>query len=106
MRIYVFNKSHKEDDEVIKVKESNKEYSYCDSKEKPKDWAFMEQSGEVLRNIPDTWKQYPDTEAGAMSIIDMEMNELKKTTTVEDMKHELVHVGSACLHLWRKLMGM
>ena len=72
-------------------------------RELPKDWKFMEKSGEVLKNKPDTWKKYPDTESGAMSIIDMEYNELKSATTIDDMKHELIHVASACLYLWRKL---
>lgn len=71
--------------------------------EKPKDWAYMEQSGNVLRNIPDTWKQYKDDISGRIAIIDMEYNEFKQTKTTEDMSRELVHLGSACLHLWRKL---
>ena len=32
----------------------------------------MEASIKTLENIPDTWKQYPDTDAGAMAIIKME----------------------------------
>lgn len=82
---------------------SNKD---CYSYEKPKDWEFMKQSGEVLKNIPDTWKTYPDTDAGKMSIIDMEYNELKMTKDTESTCHELIHLASACLYLWRKLKGI
>ena len=73
------------------------------NKSKPKDYAFMEQSEQVLKNIPDTWKQYPQNIEGMCRIIDMEYNELKQTKTPEDKSHELVHLASACLYLWRKL---
>ena len=73
------------------------------AKAKPKDYAFMEQSEKVLSNLPDTWKQYPDTIDGMCKIIDMEYNELKMAKTTETKSHELVHLASACLHLWRKL---
>ena len=72
-------------------------------KELPKDWAYMEQSGKVLSNIPETWKQYPNTEAGMMSVIEMEYNELRNATTDKQKCHELVHLGSACLRLWRRI---
>ena len=85
---------------VIHGDEEKQEYK------KPADWAYMEQSGEVLRNIPDTWRQYPDSEAGRMSVIDMEYNELKNARTTEEIKRELVHLGSATLHLWRKLSNV
>ena len=71
--------------------------------EKPKDWKFMEMSGEVLDNLPSTWRQYPDTAAGRMSIIDMEYKELHDARRDEDVSHELVHLASACLHLWRRI---
>lgn len=67
----------------------------------PKDWPFMEQSGEVLADIPQTWRAYPDNEAGRMNIVTMEYNELMKAQTPVDKMHELVHLASACLHLWR-----
>ena len=70
---------------------------------KPDDWAFMEQSEQVLSNLPDTWKAYPNTEKGKMDIIAMEYNELKMASTKEEKMHELVHVASACLNLWRCL---
>lgn len=72
-------------------------------KARPKDYAFMEQSEKVLSNIPDTWKQYPDNIEGMCKIIDMEYNELKMAKTTDTKSHELVHLASACLHLWRKL---
>lgn len=74
-----------------------------ESKSMPKDWAFMEKSGKVLDNIPETWKAYPATEAGMMGVIDMEYNELKKAMTDKDKSCELVHLASACLRLWRRL---
>lgn len=71
--------------------------------EKPKDWAFMKQSGNVLKNYPATWMSYPNTIEGAKSIIDMEYNEYKNAVSYQDISHELVHLASACLLLWRKL---
>ena len=71
--------------------------------EKPKDWPFMEQSGKVLNKMPFTWRQYPKDEDGAMSIIEMEYNELSKAETDEAKMHELVHLASACLYMWRML---
>ena len=68
---------------------------------KPKDWAYMEQSGKVLRNLPDTWKAYAQDEAGRMAIVKMEYGELLNAKTPEEISHELVHLGSATLHLWR-----
>lgn len=69
--------------------------------QKPKDWAYMEQSGEVLRDLPETWKAYAQDEEGRMDIVKMEYQELLKAKTPEEMSHELVHLGSAALHLWR-----
>lgn len=71
--------------------------------DKPKDWPFMEQSGKILADIPDTWRAYPNTEKGKMDIIVMEYNELRNAMTDEEKMHELVHVASACLNLWRCL---
>lgn len=77
------------------------EWENVASKAKPADWEFMKQSGEVLKELPATWKQYPATEEGMMDIIVMEFGELSKATTKEQKAHELVHLASACLHLWR-----
>lgn len=71
-----------------------------DKKEKPKDYAFMEESEKVLKDRPVTWKVYPDNIEGAKKIIDMEYKELQES---KDKSHELVHLASACLLLWRKL---
>ena len=77
------------------------------TKEKPKDWAFMQQSGEVLKNLPATWMQYPNTVDGMVKIIEMEYGEamaaVKDQLGTEAVSHELVHLASACLHLWRRL---
>ena len=67
----------------------------------PDDWPFMEQSGKVLANIPDTWKAYPNTEAGMMDIIKMEFGEVTRAGSPKERMAELVHLASACLHLWR-----
>lgn len=94
MRLIVFKNDEKD------------EKRECPTWKKPADWAFMEKSGEILNNLPNTWKQYPPTEAGMVGIIDMEYNEFKNTSTVDEMKQELVHLASACLHLWRKLSNV
>lgn len=88
---------------LIVYKKTDTETPTKSTWEKPKDWAYMEQSGEVLRNLPETWMQYPDTVPGMMAIIDMEFNELHQATTDKEKSHELVHLGSACLRLWRRL---
>ena len=69
-------------------------------KKLPKDYAFMEESEKVLKDKPVTWKVYPDSIEGAKKIIDMEYKELQES---KDKSHELVHLASACLLLWRKL---
>ena len=73
------------------------------NRNKPKDWKFMEEAEKVLANIPDTWKTYPRNEQGMCDIIDMEYKELKEAIGKENKKHELIHLASACLNLWRKL---
>lgn len=77
------------------------------TKDKPKDWAFMQKSGEVLKNLPATWMQYPNTPEGMTKIIEMEYGEVmaawKDKLGTEAVSHELVHLASACLHLWRRL---
>ena len=95
--IYIFSNNKKKETNYYNA---DKE---CFSYEKPKDWEFMKLSGEVLKNIPDTWKQYPDSETGKMAIVEMEYNELRNTKTKEQMAHEAIHLASACLCLWRKL---
>lgn len=76
------------------------------SYEKPKDWAFMAKSEQVLNNIPETWKQYPNSIQGKTEIIDMEYNEFKQAQTIKERQHELIHLASACLNLWRTLEGI
>ena len=74
-----------------------------EKKDKPKDWAYMKQSDKTLRNIPDTWKRYPHDLAGLTAIVDMEYGEFKNAKTDAERSHELVHLGSATLYLWRYL---
>lgn len=76
------------------------------SLDKPKDWAFMAKSEQVLNNIPETWKQYPNSVQGKTEIIDMEYNEFKQAQTIKERQHELIHLASACLNLWRTLEGI
>ena len=77
------------------------------TKDKPKDWEFMVQSGKVLKNLPPTWMSYPDTPEGMVGIIAMECGEVmaawKEKMGTEAVSHELVHLASACLHMWRRL---
>ena len=85
--------------------ESNEEIVLTKSASKalPEDWEFMKQSGEVLEDIPDTWKQYPDNINGRASIVDMEYKEFQSAPDKEKKKHELMHLASACLYMWRAL---
>ena len=77
------------------------------TKDKPKDWEFMVQSGKTLKNLPPTWMSYPDTPEGMVGIIEMEYGEVmaawKDKLGTEAVSHELVHLASACLHMWRRL---
>lgn len=77
------------------------------TKDKPKDWAFMEQSGKVLKDYPATWMQYPNTVEGVRAIVEMEYGEVmaacRDQLGAEAVSHELVHLASACLLMWRKL---
>lgn len=77
------------------------------TKDKPKDWEFMVQSGNTLKNLPPTWMSYPDTPEGMVGIIAMECGEVmaawKEKMGAEAVSHELVHLASACLHMWRRL---
>ena len=74
---------------------------YIHEEEKPKDWAFMEKSSKVLSCLPTTWKQYSQNELGRMKIIEMEFNELKNAPDLCSQSQKLIHLASACLHLWR-----
>lgn len=99
MRCICFPKTHDDEMDSVEMRKAN-------DWEKPADWPYMEQSGEVLRNLPDTWKQYPATREGAVKIIEMEFNELMKATTDEDAMHECVHLGAATLYFWRMLANV
>lgn len=83
------------------IKGHEKKFDWAVVQQKPKDWEFMLQSGEVLRNLPETWTAYPDTEGGRKAIVEMEFKEFMDAGTPEAREHELVHLASACLHLWR-----
>lgn len=91
---------------IVILPKSEDKMSVCPTWEKPADWPFMELSGKILKDLPTTWRQYPMTEEGMMGIIDMEYGELKRTSTVDEMKQELVHLSTACLQLWRKLSNV
>ena len=88
------------------IKGHENKFDWAIVQNKPRDWKFMEQSALTLNTLPETWTAYPDNEGGRMSIIDMEYNELKQAKTKEQKMHELVHVASACLHLWRLYAGI
>ena len=83
------------------IKGHEEKFDWALVQQKPKDWEFMHQSGEVLRNLPETWTAYPDTEGGRKAIVEMEFKEFMDAKTTEAREHELVHLASACLHLWR-----
>ena len=99
MRRYILMKMLNDETKEEPVKEEWK------SRALPNDWEFMKESADVLESIPDTWKQYPANAAGMASIIDMEYNEMKRATAPADKMHELVHLASAALYLWRELRG-
>lgn len=83
------------------IKGHEQTFDWALVQKKPRDWEFMQQSGDVLRNLPETWTAYPDNEGGRLSIIEMEFRELMNAKGTEAREHELVHLASACLHLWR-----
>ena len=64
----------------------------------PKKDSISDSVEKVVDNPPETWKVYPDTDAGRLSIIDMEYTEMKKTQTVDDLCSELIHLISACVY--------
>ena len=99
MPIYIFNPHHGE--EPVQNAPERKSYNMPASKPKPKDWAYMEASSKVLKDLPDTWKAYKQDDAGRMDIIKMEYQELLNAKTDEEISRELVHLGSAALHYWR-----
>lgn len=88
------------------VKGHGEKFDWAIVQNKPRDWKFMEQSALTLNSLPETWTAYPSDEGGRMGIIQMEYGELMKAQTKEEKMHELVHVASACLHLWRLYAGI
>ena len=105
--IYPPKQSHQEEKKEVSKEETVVVWEKKDSAAKPADWAYMEMSGKVLKDPPETWKVYPDNEEGARAIVDMEYHELKNAIAInapkEDVMRELVHLGSATLAMWRKL---
>ena len=83
------------------VKGHGDKFDWAIVQKKPKDWRFMKESGEVLANLPETWTAYADNEGGRLAIIEMEYKELMNAQGAEARSKELVHLASACLHLWR-----
>lgn len=83
------------------VKGHGEKFDWAIVQKKPKDWRFMKESGEVLANLPETWTAYADNEGGRLAIIEMEYKELMNAQGAEARSKELVHLASACLHLWR-----
>lgn len=88
------------------VKGHENKFDWAIVQKKPRDWEFMAQSAKTLANLPETWTAYASDEGGRMGIIQMEYGELMKAQTKEEKMHELVHVASACLHLWRLYAGI
>ena len=83
------------------VKSHADKFDWALVQEKPKDWRFMEESRQVLSNLPETWTAYSQDEGGRLGIIQMEYKELMDAHVKEARSKELVHLASACLHLWR-----
>ena len=88
------------------VKGHEQKFDWALVQQKPRDWKFMEESALTLNSLPETWTAYSSDEGGRMGIIQMEYGELMKAQTKEEKMHELVHVASACLHLWRLYAGI
>ena len=88
------------------VKGHENKFDWAIVQKKPRDWEFMAQSAKTLANLPETWTAYASDEGGRMGIIQMEYGELMKAQTKEEKMRELVHVASACLHLWRLYAGI
>lgn len=88
------------------VKGHENKFDWAIVQNKPRDWKFMEESALTLNNLPETWTAYSTDEGGRMGIIKMEYGELMNAQTKEEKMHELVHVASACLHLWRLYAGI
>lgn len=88
------------------VKGHENKFDWAIVQQKPRDWEFMQQSAKTLANLPETWTAYASDEGGRMGIIQMEYGELMNAQTKEEKMHELVHVASACLHLWRLYAGL
>ena len=83
------------------VKGHGEKFDWAIVQNRPKDWRFMEESRKVLSNLPETWTAYADNEGGRLAIIEMEYKELMNAQGAEARSKELVHLASACLHLWR-----
>lgn len=97
--LYIFNPHHGE--EPSQNAAEYKEGSCPTGRKVPKDWAYMEASGKVLKDLPETWKAYKQDDKGRMDIIKMEYQELLNAKTDEELSRELIHLGSATLHYWR-----
>ena len=68
------------------------------------DLPFMEECAKVDANQPSTWARYTHDTKGALDIITMEYNELKRAYDVnnaKDYKENLYHLATACLNAWR-----
>jgi len=88
------------------VKGHENKFDWAIVQKKPQDWEFMAQSAKTLANLPETWTAYSSDEGGRMGILQMEYTEFLNANTKEEKMHELVHVASACLHLWRLYAGL
>lgn len=64
---------------------------------------FIKKVLEILSSKPKEWEKYSSSEKGINTIITMEYNELMNSNSLEDKKHSLIHLASACVSLWRKL---
>lgn len=68
------------------------------------DIPFMKECAKIDEDQPATWVKYPHDTKGALDIITMEYNELKKahdTNNAKDYKENLYHLATACLNAWR-----
>lgn len=68
------------------------------------DLPFMKECAKIDADQPATWAKYPHDTKGALDIITMEYNELKKahdTNNAKDYEENLYHLATACLNAWR-----
>ena len=71
---------------------------------KNNDNPFMKECAKIDANQPATWARYTHDTKGALDIITMEYNELKKahdTNNAKDYEENLYHLATACLNAWR-----